>query len=448
MKSSISILWLTSKPTAGNRSTLILPAIAFAIITALLLIVLSGAQSFFTHPKNAVAGDAGLYQMLSVLALSVMILPLFTLGGSAARLSARRRDQKLSALRLLGASPRLVGALAVVEATVVAAAGILAGIVVYFVALPLVALIQFQGSALGLSALIINPALLLFACFTLLLLACISSIIGLRQVVLTPLGVQTRQRAAATNRKRLLIGFVGVPVLFVASVLSTAAGSFAIFFVIILLLIMGGLSLLNVVGPHALQMMAKRWLKKAKTPTQLLSARSVLESPKAAWRQVSSLSMTSFFAVLAGVGLGLVGANDQGASAQGHVDYIYTDMRTGLIITLVVSFLLVAASAGVNQAASILDRGDLYVSLDRLGMPRSVMESARRRAVMAPVTAVTLVSALLAALLVFPLTGLTIFLSPLTLVAIAAILAGGTALVWLGLRATAPVADMVLGAAK
>ena len=45
------------------------------------------------------------------------------LGGSAARLSARRRDDRLASLRLLGATPRLVRTLTVVESTVLAAVG-------------------------------------------------------------------------------------------------------------------------------------------------------------------------------------------------------------------------------------------------------------------------------------------------------------------------------------
>ena len=56
-----------------------------------------------------------------------------------------------------------------------------------------------------------------------------------------------------------------------------------------------------------------------------------------------------------------------------------TDIRTGILITVVGSFLMVACSVGVNQAAGILDRGELYRSLDMLGMPVATMDAARRR---------------------------------------------------------------------
>ena len=45
-----------------------------------------------------------------------------------------------------------------------------------------------------------------------------------------------------------------------------------------------------------------------------------------------------------------------GADAQSRM--LVSDIRTGVLITIVASFLMVACSAGVNQAAAILDRRD------------------------------------------------------------------------------------------
>ena len=46
-----------------------------------------------------------IYQALAVIALVLLVVPLVSLGGAAARLSARRRDDRLATLRLLGATP-------------------------------------------------------------------------------------------------------------------------------------------------------------------------------------------------------------------------------------------------------------------------------------------------------------------------------------------------------
>lgn len=435
-KPNAEILWMMSKPAPGNRAVIALPVAAFALVSALLLIVLAGALSFYTHPfPEDGEGTAAIYQILSLFALCLLIFPLFTLGGSAARLSARRRDERLSTLRLMGATPRLVGTLTVVESTVVAAVGVVFGIVLYVVLLPLIALIPFQGEPRGIAALWLSPLVVLGACLALVILAAVSAMIGLRQVVLSPLGVRTRATAPTTHWVRALIAVGGAVILFVCMNMLGIAGSLML--LVIFVVLIGGLALLNVIGPYLLKIRTQRWLRKAQTPEKLLASRTILESPKAAWRQVSSLSLTSFIAVIAGVGVGLMaGFDDDPHSANA---LLAADMRTGVIITVVASFLLVACSAGVNQAAAILDRADLYVSLDRLGMPVSVMDSARKRAVLWPVATVTIASALLAAVLIFPLTGITILIDPLTLLSIAGILAGGIALVWAGLAATSGV---------
>jgi hypothetical protein len=98
----------------------------------------------------------------------------------------------------------------------------------------------------------------------------------------------------------------------------------------------------------------------------------------------------------------------------------------------------------VNQAAAILDRRDLYVSLDRIGMPVAEMNAARSRAILSPLRVTAIGSAVTAAVVVLPLTGMSLLLSPLTLVTVAACLAAGVLLVWAALRATRPVLTRVL----
>lgn len=443
MKSTFSILWMMSRPAPGSKAVIALPALAFALVTALLLIVLAGAMSFFTNATpHDPSGTAGTYQMLAAFAVSLMVLPMLTLGGSAARLSARRRDERLSTLRLLGGTPALVSVLTVVESTLVAVVGVAAGIFLYAAALPAIAMIPFQGQALGLATLWLPAGALLIAVASLILLAAVSSAIGLRLVVLSPLGVRTRQKPPTVHWLRLALGAGAAVILYAVMSSVTASGSVAIMIVVLCGSFAGGLALLNLMGPFALKLLAGRGLRKATTPVRLLAARTILESPKAAWRQVSSLSMTSFIAVVAGTGLAIL--NSAGEAQNTADETLFNDMRTGVLITVVASFLLVASSAGVNQAAAILDRRELYVSLDRLGMPRSVMDAARKRAVMWPVQIVTVGSAAMAGVLLFPLTGMAMIFAPLSVLVIAGVLAGGIGLVWAGLAASSPVLNSVL----
>ena len=53
----------------------------------------------------------------------LLVVPLLTLCGAAARLSTRRRDDRLATLRLLGAPRRMIAQVTVLEATFLALAG-------------------------------------------------------------------------------------------------------------------------------------------------------------------------------------------------------------------------------------------------------------------------------------------------------------------------------------
>ena len=430
---TLRLAWLFARRSASARSTVVLPVLAFAVVTALLLIVAGGAQAFFTWTDD----EAGLYQVLAVVALSLLVVPLVALGGSAARLSARRRDDRLASLRLLGATPRLVRTLTVIESTVLATAGAVAGVVLALLAAPLVGLIPFRGEPLGFSALL-GPGWMALTVLGVALLAAVSAVVGLRGVVLSPLGVRTRQQAPRIHwlRAVLTVAAIGVIVVLL-SALQVVALSATVLLLVLAVAFGGSIAVLNLIGPWVLKRMAASQLRRARNARRLLAARSILESPKAAWRQVSGVAMTSFMAVFAGVGVSLL----EGA---GDGDPLVADIRTGVIITVAASFLMVACSAGVNQAAAVLDRRDLYVSLDRIGMPVSEMNAARSRAVLSPLRLTTIGSAVTAAVVLLPLTGASLLVRPVTLVVVAGCLAAGVLLVWASLRATRPVLDRVL----
>ncbi|MFU8946724.1 FtsX-like permease family protein [Mycetocola zhadangensis] len=435
------LTWLLARPSAQSAAVLALPAIAFAVTTALVLIVLGGGLMFWrwTPADNP---DATVYQTLSVLALVLLLVPLASLGGAAARLSARRRDDRLATLRLLGATPGVVTQMTVLESTAIAVFGSVVGIVLYLMAMPLVGLIPFGGAAIGGGELWVGFGALLMVVVAIAALAALSAAIGLRQVTISPLGVRTRQKAPKMHWMRIVLG---VALVLGAYALLGSMSGIANEALTIAVLGTGigiGIGVLNLIGPWAIGVAAKLSLRRANTPAKLIAARGILESPKAAWRQVSGVAMTSFIAVVAGTGIAFV------SSLTGDYEQdtmlLLADVRTGIIITVVTSFLMVACSVGVNQAANVLDRRDLYVSLDRLGMPREVIERSRSRTVMAPLRFVAFGSALIGAVLVLPLVGITFIVAPTSLAVIAGCLVGGVLLVWLSLRATTPVLTRVL----
>ncbi|WP_233437853.1 FtsX-like permease family protein [Agromyces laixinhei] len=346
---------------------------AFAIVTALLLAVLGGAQSFWTWTD-----DIGVtYQALAVVALVLLVVPLASLGGAAARLSARRRDDRLATLRLLGATPATVSALAVLESVALAVAGSLAGVALYFVLVPLLALIPFRGEALGLDGVLLSMPALAAVFGGVVLLAAVSAVLGLRRVVISPLGVRTKQDAPKLHWLRIVIGAAVIAIAFLMMAALQVAGSVLVIIAMLGVAFGGTIAVLNLIGPWVIRLVAASQARRAKTPARLLAARAVLEAPKAAWRQVSGVAMTSFMAVFAGTGIALLGSFGETGDLESQ--QLFADIRTGILITVVGSFLMVACSVGVNQAAGILDRGELYRSLDMLGMPTSTMDAAAPR---------------------------------------------------------------------
>ncbi|WP_416405346.1 FtsX-like permease family protein [Arthrobacter sp. LFS091] len=405
-----------------------LPVLAFGTVTALLLTVAGGSQVFWSWTDDI----AGTYQALAVVAMVLLIIPLLTLGASAARLAARRRDDRLASLRLLGANSATVVWMTVIESTVLAAVGALAGAGLYACVAPFLGLIQFRGQAIASHAWLSVPSILgcvLAVC----VLAAASAALGLRKVVVTPLGVRTRQTADGAHWVRGLIAAVVVVIGVVAMGMLSSFGAF-----IVIIGVMGGcfglaLLALNLMGPWILRLRASSQLKRAKRPEQLLAARTVLESPKESWRQVGGVAMTSFVGVFVGVGMAV--ADTMGGSAGDETALLVRDINTGVMITLLGSFLMVACSAGVNQAAAVLDRAPMLVALDRVGMPRKLMVAARVKAVMSPLFLVAGISAAAAAVLVLPLTGAVLLTQPVVFVTICGVFAAGFLLVRLAVAA-------------
>lgn len=431
---NLSVLRLLLRPAPGSLGPLLIPAAAFAIVSALILTVVGGAQAFWRWDDEY----AMIYQLLATIALVLLVVPLGTLGGAAARLSARRRDERLSTLRLLGVTPAGVGVVAVVESTMIAAAGVAVGVVISYALVPAIALIPFRGAPLGTDAILLSPLVVAAIGLGTILLATVSAVIGLRQVVISPLGVRTRATPPRLHWIRAVIGVIVIAGGVILAKLVPSLGG-----VLIITAVLGGLFavalvVLNLLGPWLLQLSARRQARTARTPHRLLAARIVLDSPKAAWRQVSGIAMSSFMAVFAGTGVALMNTmSADDASAQDLA--LVTDMRTGLIITLVGSFLMVAASVGVTQASDILDQRELHRSLHCLGMPLDTVDAARRRAIMSPLLFTALGSALCAAALIFPLLGIALITAPVSLLTIALVLAAGIGLVWVSTRATRPL---------
>ncbi|GAA2927191.1 FtsX-like permease family protein [Microbacterium luteolum] len=429
-----NVLALLLRPAPGQNSVLALPVVAFGVVTTLVLTVIGGAQSFWGWTDEF----APVYQALAAIALVLLVVPLVSLGGAAARLSARRRDERLSTLRLLGVSPAGVTVATVAESVLVAGAGAVVGVLGHLAISPLVGMIPFRGEPLGFGAVFLSPLHIVAVFGGVLVLAAGSAIIGLRRVVISPLGVRTRSSVSSVHWIRAVIAAGAVAIAFVLIKVFPSVGSLVATIAVLAGVFGAVLAVLNIVGPWVLKVSASRQLRRAEQPERLLAARIVLDSPKTAWRQVGGIAMASFMAVFAGTGVALLDVmGGEGATASDIA--LADDIRTGLVITLIGSFLMVAASVGVNQASDVLDQRELHRSLHHLGMPLETVDRARRRAIMSPLLVTAIGSALCAAVVVFPLVGIALITAPLSLLTIAAVVAVGIGVVWASTWATRPL---------
>lgn len=438
---SARISRMLMRPGHADRAPMLLAVLAWSVVTALTLTVVGGAMWFYalgTPASDRVLADefeAQGYAGLATMALVLLVVPLISLGGAAARLAARRRDERLSSLSLLGAERSVLVTMTVLEATLLAAIGAVVGFLGYLALMPVVGMISFVGAPIGAAGLW-PGALVVAATFgAVLLVALLSSIGGLRAVVISPLGVRTRQDQPKVHWARLVLAALGIGAAYFWARRVPQMTEIVAMIVVIGLMFLVALAVLNVVGPFVVRFVANRRLSMARTPRQLLAARAVLEDPKGMWRQVGGVAMICFVAVIAGTGFAMI---------DGEIDPVTADIRTGVLLTLGISFATVACSVGVNQAAAILDRGPLYRSLRNLGTPVEVMHGARVSAVMPSLTLVALGSAALAGLLIFPLAGAAMVMAPLSVMVTFGVLLAGIGIVYLGVASTRPVLTSVL----
>ena len=250
---TLPIAWMLARPSRAGAATLALPIVAFATVTALLLIVIGGSQKFWTFTD----GDGVFYQLSAVVALTLLVVPLTSLGAAASRLSARRRDDRLATLRLLGATPATVTVITVIESVVLAAIGAVGGVALYLAAAPAVGLIPFRGDALGTASILLSPGLTAAVVAGVVLLAAVSAVLGLRRVIISPLGVRMRTDVPRPHWIRAVIG-LGVVVATYVVMGALGALALAVIFTVLAVGFGGTLLVLNLVGPWVLKVVARR----------------------------------------------------------------------------------------------------------------------------------------------------------------------------------------------
>ena len=358
--------------SAGHTSMLAI--IAFAAATTIFLTVLGGVHGFIWRASAdhtvACAFDFGAcrpdtvaawkrqisdptslaqfstaYVALAVFACMLLVVPFVALAGSAARLAASRRDARLAALRLAGATTGQVVRLTALDAAGQALIGALIGIAGYCALMPAVMLIPFQEQRFTFEQLWVGPLALVITLAGVAILALISSLVTLRRVAITPLGVTSRTATALPSGTRMVLFVVVVVVamiVFKNPAMLAQAGQAVMYGVIIGFMLLC-FALVNLIG------------------TWVITARAK--------------AFTVFI----------------------------RDIGTGGILTLVFAAVLAAVSSGVMQAGSVYDQAGEYRMLVLEGTDVKTLNRARFIEVLTPLNIVVIVAGGCSMLLMAPL---------------------------------------------
>ncbi|MGW6199423.1 FtsX-like permease family protein [Kribbella sp. NPDC055110] len=330
------------------------------------------------HPQyvsswNEKVWDSRMVGLLIAVAFGIILVlfPILSLVGQAAGVAAKRREHRLAALRLAGATRTQVLWLSAVEQAVLAAAGAVAGLVGYTVLSPLIAQIPLGGGRWYVGDITVQWWTVLVVLVAVPVLSVISALIGLGRVSITPLGVvrgQTRKGLSVLRIGLLVIG----PVMLAYYGMRAA--------VLPLLIAVGFAALaVRVVGPWAVQLVGKAMVKAANGPVALLAGRRLVDDPKGAFRPVAALVLSGFVTGFISVFM-----------PPGEDDPTFSDMRIGVALLLSLVFLTVAASTAAGAVGTALDQAAPARALRRSGVPLSVIERASRVAAVVPVVGVGL----------------------------------------------------------
>ncbi|TGO05405.1 hypothetical protein [Serinibacter arcticus] len=433
-------LWFLLRRRSSGRSdpaglTGVLAVIAFAVTTAIALVVVGGLAAFVQRAlAPGASDDDGTYVFLAGFATLLLLVPLSTLGGAAARLAVARRDARLAALRLAGATTGQVAALTVLDAGVQAVLGAVVGVAGYGALLPLVARLSFQDRTFDVAELWVGLPGLLAAIGAVVVIALASAVSSLGRVAITPLGVAARTTPPGLRVIRLAALVVAVVGVVVANA-ALSGGAGTIMLVVLMAMVAAGMATLNVVGPFVLGLVGRLTARGARRPATLLAGRRIVDDPRGAWRSVGGVALATFIAGITAVA-SLFGADGGG----GEQEVLVRDIGTGGLLTLAIAGIVAGVSTGVMQAGRVIDQRQAYRNLVLAGTDTRVLDAARFRETLIPLLAAAGTAAVSMLVIIAPLLGLSTFAQPQVLVqyVLSVLAAGG--LVLLGAAASTPVA--------
>ncbi len=249
-------------------------------------------------PKSALAADGfpneqakpdPLLELLAWVGVIVLLAPSLVLVASSARLTAARREQRMAALRLAGATPGQVTKMVAAETALSAVIGALLGILVAPALQGLSTFVPWGGGTWLASDFSLPVGLTIAVAVLIPLLVVFAGVLGVRRVLKTPLFA-----ASAHARKPLhwwrLLTVPAAGAFFLLAVNSEGDGG--------MLMVMLGLFLLvgsaAIVGPWVTSAVGGTFVRTWRKPASLLAGRRLRDDPKSAYRATAGVVLAVF----------------------------------------------------------------------------------------------------------------------------------------------------------
>ena len=242
------------------------------------------------------------FRAFFVAAAIAFLLPILILTGTATQLAAARREERYAAMRLVGATSRQIGVISSVDAIVSALLGALAGIGIFLVLQPALAGSAITSARYFADEVTPTPAGYLLVLVAVPLASAIASLLSLRRVRISPLGVARRATPGAPTPWRLTPLVIGMA-LFIEGVITTptvsepsgrgAATYYALLFGPIVMLIG-----LVVAGPWLTARMASLTRRSMAGAAPLLASRRLADNPMATFRSIRGLALAVFLGTM------------------------------------------------------------------------------------------------------------------------------------------------------
>ena len=250
---------------------------------------------------------------LTAIAAVLLIVPVLSLMGAAARLGNGRRNRRVALLRLGGMSRRQAIALTSAEAAVPAFAGALAGVAAAVPVAAALSYVPLQGRTFGLFQLMPSPAWLAGVVPGVVALAVVSALLQVRPAIADPLGVADAHAPKSLSWLRWgVIAAAGYVWYQVSKPGSDGGGVLPMFAALAMAMSLIGPVLTSLAGKRRVS----RFHRGRGGVRALLAGPRLVDDPRAAWRMVSGVAFAAF---IAGFFAGFGGGDGQVVWGREHV---------------------------------------------------------------------------------------------------------------------------------